>query len=87
MPRPEEPKYPMLERNADKSCEWNTIRDFIAWLRKDYGLVLARWDERYGDRLDPANVVLDELIAKFLGIDLKQLEAERRALIEELRNR
>jgi len=87
MPRPEEPKYPMLELNADKHCEWDAIRGFFAWLRWEHGLVLARRDKHHGDRLVPAHVVLDELIADFLGIDLKQLEEERRALLEKLANR
>ena len=85
MPRPEEPAS-MLERFKDTACQREAIRDFLAWLRKEHGLVLARWDEHYGDRLEPALESLDKLIAEFLEIDPDQLEAERRALIEELRN-
>jgi len=72
----------MLDLFRDTACQREAINDFLTWLRKERGVVLARWDEHYGDRLDPANVVLDEVIAEFLGIDLDQLEAERRALLE-----
>ena len=86
MPQPEKPKYPMLERNADKSCEWDAIRGFIDWIHEEHRIVFARWSGRCNDRLEPALESLDKLIAEFLEIDPDQLEAERRALIEELRN-
>jgi len=81
MPQPEE-HASMLDLFKDTACQREAINDFLTWLRKERGVELARWNEYYGDRLDPANVVLDEVIAEFLGIDLNQLEAERRALLE-----
>ena len=81
MPQPEE-HASMLDLFKDTACQREAINDFLAWLRKEHGIAFARWDERYGDRLDPANVVLDELIAEFFGLDLNPLEAERRALLK-----
>ena len=87
MPQPEEPKYPMLERNADMSREWDAIRGFFDWLREEHRIVLARWSGRCDDCLEPALESSDRLIAEFLEIDLDQLEAERRALLERLSSR
>jgi len=81
MPQPEE-RASMLDLFRETACQREAINDFLAWLRKEHDVVLASWDEHRGDRLYPANVALDEVIAEFLGIDLDQLEAERRALLE-----
>ena len=77
----------MLERNADKSREWDAIRGFFYWLREEHRIVLARWSGRCDDRLEPALEPFDSLVAEFLEIDLDQLEAERRALLERLSSR
>ncbi len=76
------PEESMLERFKATRPEREAIRGFLDWLRSEHGIVLARWSAHYDDRLEPAAVVVDDLVAEFLGIDQQRLEQERRALYQ-----
>jgi len=81
MPRPEGSTPSMLERFRETECERDTLEAFLEWL-STRGILLAVWTT--GEHLHPAHQSNHELIANFLGIDLRQLERERRALLAEL---
>lgn len=72
------PEHDKLRAVSDKS---QVIGDFIVWLGF-HGVVLARWGEY---DLEPINRSVDTWLAMYFGIDLKKLEAEKRALLDEVR--
>ena len=65
------------------------IGEFLDWLTSEKGLVLACWEK--GDteeqaQLSCAQANIESLLAEFFEIDLKEVECERRALLEYLRH-
>lgn len=63
------------------------IGEFLEWLRGERGLHLAEYDDDFweGKFLKPVNIRIEDLLAEFFEIDLNKVEAERRALLESLR--
>lgn len=90
------PEHDKLRAVSDKS---QAIGQFIEWLQ-DRGIVLARYHEheescydegeirvcgtRAGD-LVPDYSTIETRLAAYFKIDLKKLEAEKRALLDEVR--
>jgi hypothetical protein len=68
--------------------------DFVTWLQHEHGVVLACY---YGDNVYPSefhnpypsefHVPLQTLLAQWQGIDLNEIEAERRGMLEAIRAR
>lgn len=56
--------------------------DFIAWLQEN-GIILAKYE---GERLWPHRAPIQDLLAKYHKINPENLEAEKVAMIEVLRN-
>lgn len=92
-PRPEHEK---LHAIKDKS---QAIGEFVEWLGSE-GIVLARYhahDEnclnehgRLGcgmsrERLYPEHLAIRKMLAHYFGIDEDRLEAEKRAMLDEIR--
>jgi hypothetical protein len=74
-----EPQYPQSEKLRATADERHAVGDFLEFLRQQ-GIELAPTDER--------NYPLpteDSLVMKWLGVDEKALERERRAMLEALR--
>lgn len=59
-----------------------TIGAFLEWLQsKEY--VIASWGA--DDKLYPVRDSIEQLLAQYFDIDLKKLEKEKRALLDEIR--
>lgn len=64
------------------SAESQKLGDFLAWLRDEQGLELCAMDRRGNYTADGRRI--EELLADYYGIDLDQVERERRALLDGL---
>ena len=67
------------------SGEAGKVQDFLDWLLDDQRVVLAAWDDE--DCLQPLMTRREQIMADYFKIDLDKLEAERRALLEQIRSR
>ena len=65
------------------------IGDFLDWL-SEQGIHLAKWEEvdglRRDQRLFAVGAPFESLLADYFGVDLKAMEAERRALLDAIRD-
>jgi len=79
------PKYPEHEKlHAVKHLTQN-IHDFLEWLGAEKQIDLCEvTDADYGE-FYPTSARTDDLIAEFFKIDLKKLEEEKLAMLEECR--
>jgi len=71
-----------------ESGQSELLAKFYDWLTEK-GYSLCFWSD--GDEYDdggyyPLSMSPEKLFAEFFGIDLNKIEAERRAILEELRN-
>ena len=75
------PEHEKLRAVRDTS---QVIGAFIEWL-EETGRTVAKWMPHYGDNaLQPECAKTEALLAEYFGIDLQRLEAEKRAMVEEL---
>ncbi len=82
------PDYPECEMMELVREERMIIFAFMEYLRSR-GVVLSRWHQEHPDvdaYLTPESKNLDELTAHYFGYDLKKVEAERRQMLEVIRN-
>lgn len=75
-----------------ESGQSELLGKFYDWLTEQ-GIVLAKWggydyesETYHDDILSLYSVHPEKLFADFFGLDLNKIEAERRAILEELRN-
>lgn len=85
------PETPELDRQLavlkDKRSPSNVLTEFYDWLCSQ-GYHIAQYAEREGYRdqmLEPVGKSPEQLLADFFGIDRDKIEAERRAILEHLR--
>ncbi len=73
-----------------ESGQSELLGKFYDWLIEE-GYVFAKWspsENKYGDtELFPVSINPNQLFAEFFKIDLNKIEEERRAILEELRNK
>ena len=77
---------PECEKMAAVQKESRELSNFVDWLREQ-GYEICEENEsenRPYDRLRKSN---EQLFADYFGIDLKKVEEERRALLEEIRRK
>lgn len=80
---PARPATPELDKLVAVTAESQKLGEFLEWLEQDARLVLARVTDR--DELVPASEDINMLLARYFGIDLMQVEQERRAILAYLR--
>lgn len=83
-----QPPCPECERLSNVADDSNKIGEFIDWLRMNE-MDIVEYDERGELRDYPShtgNVGINNLLAKYFGIDLNKVEQERRALLDWLRS-
>jgi len=79
------PECEMLARASDKS---QVIGEFMDWLLNEQEYVLAQWGTvEMEDGLIPCHPDIQQLLARFFGIDLGKVEQERRALLDAIREK
>lgn len=80
-----QPPTPECERLLAVNKESNAIGQFLDWLLEERHIVLAEHTEHHGlQRARNANINL--LLHDYFRIDQREVEAERRALLEYIRN-
>lgn len=76
--------YPMHTRLTDVQPRSQAAGEFLDWLISERGYTLAQYIEG-SEQLWPASSSIRELLAEFYAIDLEQLEAEKRTILNEQR--
>ncbi len=75
---------PELDKRSGVLDDSHKIGEFLDWLEQEKGITLAQWDDH--DRLMPARTGgFERLLADYFGIDLDKVEAEKMAILEQLR--
>lgn len=80
----ESEKYPECRKLHSVREQSQKIGEFLHWL-VDQNIHLAKFDSD-GDVLEAHYESTEKLLARFFEIDLEKVEAERRAIIEELQS-
>ena len=75
-------KYPECEKMAAVRDKSQACGEFLEWLNAEKDLHLGSYTSE--GLMRGVNFKTEELLAKFFEIDLVKVEAERRAMIEEL---
>lgn len=75
------PEHEKLRKISDKS---QVVGEFLEWLEDTKGWRLARWG-RYINWMEPVHYDVQDILAEFFGIDRDRLDAEKDAMLEELR--
>jgi hypothetical protein len=57
--------------------------EFLVWLGEEKNYLLGKWT---ADEMVPVHADIQKLLAEFHGVDLNRLEAEKQAMLEELRH-
>lgn len=72
MPQIERPITPMLERLRMVGAEVRTLHEFFEWLQSSE----QHWDKEVND------LHIGDLVHEYFELDRKQIEEERRALLD-----
>lgn len=78
----DETKYPECEKMSAVSDKSQVCGEFLEWLNAEKDLHLGSYTSE--GLMRGVNVKTEALLAEFFEIDLKKVEAERRAMIEGL---
>ena len=81
---PDEPLYPECEKLRVVQSVSHAQGEFVDWLINEKEIFLAQYIEDV-DELRHCRTPLQHLLAEFHGIDLRKVEEERRAMLEEIR--
>ena len=73
-------KYPECDKLAAVSEDSNKIGAFLDWL-SEQGIRLAKYTE--DDELLEERSKIEELLARYYGIDLKKVEDERQSILRD----
>lgn len=79
--------YPQHTKLKEHRAESQTVGQFLEWLLgEEGGYTLATWEgESPWEQLTHAHVDIEDLLARWLGIDLAKLEQEKLALLTAIR--
>lgn len=80
-----ENQYPECEKMAKVKDKSQIIGEFIDWIIETQKFIVCV-DSGYGGYY-PVNITIEELLAKFFGIDLNKVEEERRQMLDEIRKK
>ena len=86
-------KYPECDKIVAVHDQSQKLGEFLDWLREQgwelcaYQGVEDEESEETPDGWYPIHKPAEQLLAKFFGIDLNKVEAERRALLEAIREK
>lgn len=77
--------YPEHEKLKRISGQSQAIGEFLEWLAQEKGIELAEWGGSRGTALVPCLRSKVSLLAEHFGVDQEQLEDEKLAMLEALR--
>ncbi|GFD84939.1 hypothetical protein KUL150_09980 [Alteromonas sp. KUL150] len=72
--------FPELDKLAAKSSELETIEGFVEFMREK-GVQFGCWEN---NTFEACPIKLSEFIYEYLGIDMSDVENERRKILEQL---
>lgn len=75
-----EEKYPEHAKLEKVSAQSQAIGEFLGFS----GYTLCSWDEESEEYLTAPGSI-EQILAKYYGIDLRKLEAEKQAMLNEIR--
>lgn len=75
---------PMLDKLAAENHRTENAHEFLEWVG-DKDIKLCRWDDDRGRWIGLSEWSIRDLMAEFIGIDLAQVEREKEALLESIR--
>ena len=78
-------KYPEHQRLKAISGQSQVVYDFLEWCGEEKGYCLAVWATEDTDRMWPVRDSKRKLLAEFFDIDMDKIEAEKRAVLDEMR--
>jgi hypothetical protein len=82
-------KYPEHIRLKAVVAESQAIGQFIEWMTQEKNWVIADWvelsDIELIDQYRPVSMSIEAMLAEYFQIDLKKIEAEKQAMLEEIR--
>lgn len=78
-------KYPEHEKLKKREKDALLVGDFYDFLNEQEWEI-AKYDDK-SERLFPIRLRPEEIIGLFLGVDPRKLEAEKRAMLEEIRQK
>lgn len=84
------PDYPECEKLKKVSIEHSNIMEFLDWLDEEKSIRLCECDQSSTSSFSayaPITTSKEKLLAEYFNLDLKKIEEERRAMIEEIRAR
>ena len=76
-------KYPEHEKLKARQRDVGLLSEFYDFIVHDRCWAIAEYADN--DRMYPVRLRPDEIIGLFLGIDPKKLEAEKRVMLDEIR--
>lgn len=76
-------KYPEHEKMKSVKTQSQAIGEFVEWLEGE-GIFLARYREGR-DYMDTVPERIESLLARHFEIDLKKIDAEKDAMLDEMR--
>lgn len=78
--------YPEHEKLAAINEQSQSIGEFIDWLAFEKDVILGKQDpDSFTGRMYPAREPIGNLLAEFFEIDQEALEAEKRAMLIDIR--
>lgn len=79
-------KYPEHEKLKARERDSRLLSQFYDFIVHDQCWFIAEYyEDSESDRLFPVRLRPDEIIGLFLDVDPKKLEAEKRAMLDEIR--
>lgn len=77
-------RYTQHEKLAKVSKESQAVGSFLEWLRDDQGIALCKFDEEREEYYN-THINIQDLLAKYYGINLGKLEEEKRHMLQYMR--
>ena len=76
--------YPQHDKLTEYQKPKEIIEGFIGWIQDNYKIEFAQYKEldEFTHPLVPIEKKPEDLVAEYFGINLKQLEVERRQMLE-----
>jgi hypothetical protein len=76
-------KYPEHTKLKEIQPQSQKVGEFLEWLQEN-GYTICTFDKKHGEYAS-AYISIPQMLAKFFEIDSEKIEAEKQAMLEEIR--